>query len=350
MGSRDGGAADAPVVVVRTEAGEVVGLGHLRRCLTLADELERCGADVRLLVNDAPGVSAYLDAQGRCAAVTVPGDDADLAFTRAFARRAAAAALVVDSYGVTADALDGLAADLTVAVIDDMGDRRLAVDVVVNGGVHASELVYTAGPSTRLLLGPRYLLLRRAFAAAPARTFGDDVRRVLVTVGGMDPRGVTPPIVTWVRQSLPAATVDAMIGPFFPGPVVRALTELAATDPAVRIHRDSPDFYALMTAADLAVTAGGQTTYELAATGTPAIAIRCADNQTGNLRGLSAAGALDWVGDVREPGLGEAVCAALRRLAASAGERERMSRAARRVVDGLGATRVARAILEECAS
>src|SRR2546428_7754394 len=99
---------------------------------------------------------------------------------------------------------------------------------------------------------------------------------------------------------------------------------------------------------DVAVTGGGQTTYELAATGTPAIAIKMADNQTGNVRGLSVRGTLVWVGDADDSDLEGKVTGALKDLANDKCKRDDMSRAGRALVDGLGTERVARAILEAC--
>jgi len=99
---------------------------------------------------------------------------------------------------------------------------------------------------------------------------------------------------------------------------------------------------------DVAIAGGGQTTYELAATGTPAVAIRLADNQSGNLQGLSAKDALEWVGDVQDGDTESRVIGTLRNLAEHADKRARMSQAGRALVDGGGADRVAQAVLEAC--
>ena len=104
----------------------------------------------------------------------------------------------------------------------------------------------------------------------------------------------------------------------------------------------------LMLACDVAITGGGQTTYELAATGTPGLAIRLADNQTGNLRGLSAHGAIRWVGDATDGDLKNKLLDALQDLAENREKRTEMNRAGRRLVDGRGAKRVAQAIIKAC--
>jgi UDP-2,4-diacetamido-2,4,6-trideoxy-beta-L-altropyranose hydrolase len=100
-----------------------------------------------------------------------------------------------------------------------------------------------------------------------------------------------------------------------------------------------------MLAAGLAISGGGQTTFELAATGTPTVAIRLADNQTLTLETLAEAGALIQAGDAGDPALADAVAAAVERLIKDGDRRLEMSERARAAVDGQGAARVAREIL-----
>jgi len=102
---------------------------------------------------------------------------------------------------------------------------------------------------------------------------------------------------------------------------------------------------ALMLNADLAVSGGGQTTYELAATGTPAIGIRLAAGQALNLRGLSAAGCLREAGAPDEVGFEARLVSRLSELADDRSVREEMSRRGRALVDGRGAERVTDAIV-----
>ena len=224
--------------------------------------------------------------------VGVGKDDArDLGQTLDHVYRWGARALVIDSYEVREECLSRVRASL-VAVIDDLADRSLPVDLVINGAANACELAYRTSPGTRLLLGPEYVLLRKEFAQAPTRSISANVKRVLITVGGMDPHVLTPRLIAWTQEALEGVAIDVVVGPFFGEDSVAQAEKMAAGNPAVAVHRDPAAIRNLMLACDLALTGGGQTTYELAATGTPAVAIRIADNQTGNLKGLSTCGAL----------------------------------------------------------
>ena len=101
-----------------------------------------------------------------------------------------------------------------------------------------------------------------------------------------------------------------------------------------------------MAQADLAISGGGQTLYELAALGLPAVAVCVASTQEANLAALAAAPTLVAL---RRPGAGETDWGALRdavhRLAADVDGRARMSAAGRALVDGCGASRAADGIL-----
>jgi spore coat polysaccharide biosynthesis predicted glycosyltransferase SpsG len=230
--------------------------------------------------------------------------------------------------------------------IDDLADRFLDVDLVVNGSPNAPALAYRVAGGCRLLLGPEYALLRPTYQGCPARRAPDEVSRVLVTLGGSDPLGLTEPTVQAVRRALPRAAVDVLLGPLFrPIPGLDALA--AASAGQIRLHRGVDDPVALMSQAELAVSAGGQTLYELAATGLPTVALSMASNQEGNLSTLMAvptllraslstsAGAAEW----------SAVTEAVRRLAADRDLRQRMSDGGQKLIDGRGATRVATAVL-----
>jgi spore coat polysaccharide biosynthesis predicted glycosyltransferase SpsG len=195
-------------------------------------------------------------------------------------------------------------------------------------------------------LGPQYILLRPEFAKVPTRAIADRVGRVLITVGGSDPNNLTVRLMQWTAKTLGSVRQDVVVGPLFEN--LEALKAEAGTlGGSIVLHENRQDMKSLMLAADLALCGGGQTTYELAAAGTPAIAIQTADNQTVNLKGLSAAGSLAWAGDVNDADLESKITRELKTLAGDAARRAAMSRLGRTLVDGQGSTRVARALLEQ---
>jgi spore coat polysaccharide biosynthesis predicted glycosyltransferase SpsG len=252
--------------------------------------------------------------------------------------------LVADSYELPTSYFEAVGKVVrVVAVLDDLADRELPVTLVINGSVGADELLYRVGPRTKYLLGSRYIVLRPEFSETPAKVMTDVLGRVLVTIGGSDPHGLTPRLMKWIAVTLPGVKQDVVVGPLFSQ--IAAITKMAGELGTIAIHQNPADMRTLMLNADVAVCGGGQTTYELAASATPAIAIRTADNQTCNLQALSIKGVLVWAGDVSDCDLKEKVIRHIGTLAGDPARRAAMMRQGRTLVDGHGAARVAEALL-----
>lgn len=324
------------MIAIRTDGDAAVGLGHVQRCLALGTELAPSW-EVRFLLRGSQEVAALVRREGfRCELVagtfdaTLPG--AGAAGTRA---------LVVDSYAATPRDYAAARARVGFLVaIDDGGHYPLPADLVINPAPGAAAPV--GGHGAHYLLGPRFALLRREFAAPVSRQVRDQVQRVLLILGGATPAPLTAALARVARRALPEAAVDLVVGPAGDGPSLVA-AKLAGLD-GVTLHAVPESVRALMLEADLAITGGGVTLFELAATGTPAVGVELAPNQGPNLKGMAEAGTLVVAGKSGDSGLEASMAAALTALAADAERRRAVSRRGLELVDGGGAARVAEAI------
>lgn len=335
-------------VAFRTGGGRGIGLGHVRRCLSLALALRDLGAQSLFLLDGDPEVGELVAAAGYESMRIRPEHDLEDSIRRCKDYRVDV--IVADSYSLTASYLQQLreAARFVVA-LDDLADRELPVNLVINGSAGAERLRYRGGQQTKYLLGPQYILLRQEFAKSPTRAIVDRIGRILITVGGSDPNNLTVRLMQWTAKTLGPVQQDVVVGPLFQqANAVR--TEARASSGSITLHDNPENMRTLMLSADLALCGGGQTIYELAVTGTPAIAVRMAGNQTVNLEGLSAVGSLLWAGDANDADLETKVTRALKTLAGDASRRATMSRLGRALVDGQGSARVARALLELAAA
>ena len=337
-----------PAIAFRTEGGVTGGLGHVRRSVTLAHELRKQGIKVYFVVNHDRAVLDILLGHNFEAAEVGEDDERNLEETLAKIDQWGVNGLMIDSYRIR-DVSPVRGHIAFTGVIDDLADRLLPVDLVINGAANAGELSYRTSSRTKLLLGPEYALLREEFSREPDRQIRAQVGQMLIMMGGADPCALTPRLMTWTREAMGEAAMDVVVGPFFTEDAVRQIEQRAGSDHSIILHQDPKNLRDLMLRCDVAIAGGGQTTYELAATGTPAAAIKLADNQSGNLRGLSAKNTLEWVGDVQDDDLEGRVIRTLRNLAEHADKRAKMSQAGRALVDGRGAARVAQAVLEACA-
>ena len=336
-------------LLIRADVGSKIGLGHLRRCFSLALALR--GENVRCVFfpagDDAQAPPDFLAGWDihRHANLQLGGED-DLRQTVDAAAAHRCSGVVVDSYYTNETNLRRLCdAGFFVAAIDDLASHPFPCDLVINGGLSAESLPYVSSSgNTQFLLGPKYALLREEFwDATQCCSCDPEVRNILVTMGGADGLNLTPTVVECL-ESLPGDfQVTVIIGPFFQNrDEIR--TVLGHCRRCVLASENPQAIGEIMREADLAVSAAGQTLYELAVTGVPTIAIQVADNQAGNIDSLTRRGViLPIVPDDRatfQRELGRCVS----QLLSDSTSRSAMAQAGRELVDGRGAIRAAGAL------
>lgn len=193
----------------------------------------------------------------------------------------------------------------------------------------------------------QFTLVRPAFAERRAETLGRRARtltprRLLVSLGLTDFGGVTARVVDALLPELGERALDVVIGSAAPSRA--ALETLAARDGRISLHIDAQDMPALTAAADLAVGAGGSSSWERCCLGLPTLTVILADNQRANAHALKAAGASLAL----EASAGDfeiQLRAAVHRLIDDEALRLAMTEASARLCDGRGAARVADRLL-----
>lgn len=211
------------------------------------------------------------------------------------------------------------------------------------------DLTDADGAAPGLLRGPAYCLAGSTDfgAGSPPRRIGDPVSRALVAMGGSDLRGLTPLVVEALDAIATPLTVTVVVGPAFANR--RAVESAAAASRhACRLLVGASNLTPAMAEADLAIATGGLTLFELAAVGTPTLAISAVEHQRARVARLAAAGVcvdLGFHAEVTRDGVSEGV----RRVMVASDLRRGLSENGRRLVDGRGVHRVAEALAGELA-
>lgn len=330
-------------ILFRVDAGTAIGLGHLRRCLALAAALETKDLIPLFLTNTEPGIVDLVERSGfRWSAIDSPAwDQKDAEETEAFAKRNKCRLIVADSDRKKPDYLDHLRKNALTVSIEDNETAPLACHLLINGNAHAEQMNYrSANGDTEFLLGPHYSLLPAVYWNPSRKEPADQVRSLLVSVGGADPRNLTPRLLDRIRDIPGSFSVTVVVGPFFTN---RPDIERSARDLGrpCRLVDAPPDLRTVILEADLAVTAGGQTLYELACCGCPGIVLKTAENQRAQIRRFTEEGAVRSAGPADQPATTERLAEEIRNLLQDRSLRTAMSRAGRGLVDGLGALRSA---------
>jgi UDP-2,4-diacetamido-2,4,6-trideoxy-beta-L-altropyranose hydrolase len=300
----------APHIAFRADASASMGAGHVSRCATLATSLKRHGCRITFVC--AQGSSAYFPQVLEIADAVielphVPGDagawlsvpqSTDAAATIAALAGSRPDWLVVDQYGIDA-AWEREVRDHAqrLLVIDDLADRPHACDVILDqnlrpdDGAAYDDLVE---PATTVLYGPRYALLRDEFTKSRPHHVRRKVSRILVSFGGVDGANGTGTALTALAGIDTPVDVDVVIGAQHP-----AREDILATCAQLEYtcHVQTTSIADLMDAADLAIGAGGASSWERCIIGLPTVALVMAANQRIIAEELAARGAAINLGD-----------------------------------------------------
>jgi UDP-2,4-diacetamido-2,4,6-trideoxy-beta-L-altropyranose hydrolase len=311
-------------VLIRADASVQIGSGHVMRCLTLADELRTHGASVRFICRDWEGsLREHITAKGYECILLPRRSAAYSEETHQYApwlgtsqeQDAAETLSVLGSEGVDWCICDHYAIDACwqrlirhrarrIMVIDDIANRQHDCDLLLDQNLYDNaESRYTScvPPECRLLLGPEYALLRPEFREARERLGSrlvrdGSVKRVMVFFGGSDPSNETAKAVQALKMlNRSDIEVDIIVGIANPHRVEieQEIEQLRALQPNFHFHCQVPNMADFISKADLAIGAGGSTTWERCCLGLPTIAVIIAENQA-EMTETAARHGLQW--------------------------------------------------------
>lgn len=339
-----------PKVLFRADARIDLGTGHVMRCMTLAHHLRADGweaafATVGESMRLCPGLSDFpLFELSRSATV-----EEELAV----ATRGAFDLVVVDHYERDANLETELRRSAKVFVIDDLANRAHDCHVLMDQtpGRQPVDYVHCVPEYCRLLLGGDYALLRPEFSELRAESLSrrdglTEPRSLLVTCGGTDHKGASLLVIDALAETqypFEVTLVLPSVSPHFHA-AREKLANWSHPSTVALVDRVS-NMAELMVATDIAIGAGGTTSWERCCLGVPCLNLKIAENQVFVNQVLRQSGAIIDLGDVESLSPG-AVARNLDALAQDTARLRAMSVAARNQIDGMGCSRVSAALAE----
>jgi len=383
--------------IFRTDASHQIGTGHVMRCLTLAHALREQGVDCFFICREHPGHLLGLIREQGFEAVALPFDSRECDYpvhaseskpefksefspefnpelgpelgpeptlahtdwlgtdwrTDAVATRDALGEMIADWLIVDHYALDTRWETALrphcrkLLAIDDLADREHDCDLLLDQNLVAdmehrydNKLPDHCG----LLLGPQYALLQPEYPELHARTPPREgpICRILVYFGGADTDNFTGLAIAAFR-SLPHDDIrlDVVINPA--SLHADAIREQVKGIQEVTLHTHLPSLAPLMVQADLAIGAGGATSWERCCLGLPTLVVTLAENQKPIAAELDRQGLIRWLGhkdEVTEHGLVHALADIVDKDLT-----QEWSEKCQRLVDGRGTQRVSGLLL-----
>ncbi len=334
-------------LIIRADASVEIGTGHIMRCLALAQAWQQTGGEtIFVMGTSTPVLEKRLDSEQIkviCLSLT-PGSCEDAKETALLALRHNASWVIVDGYHFGGE-YQQVIKDfrLRLLFIDDFGHAtHYYADIVLNQNIFAHEGLYTHREYyTNLLLGNQYILLRQEFQqwVGWQRSYRAKACKILITMGGADADNVTLKIIQALRlvkaDELETVVVVGGSNPHYQQ-LCLASKELQFS---LRIEKNVENMAELMTWADIAVSAGGSTCWELAFMGLPSLILVLAENQRENAEKLGEMEAivnLGWHEDVSA----NQIASAIAQLILADETRMKISKRSQHLVDGKGSKRV----------
>ena len=338
----------------RCDVSPAVGMGHLRRCLTLACELKKQGASIYFLCrvedfNWIKEVKSIADGWEELDWKLTPEADADKVIHFYNTRKIDVA--VIDHYRIDVAYQQKLyTSKVRWLQFDGSAQQLFWADWVLNASPAADKRGYgqlKQREETQLLIGPDYALLRTEFSQYRQDVrLRDQVQKILLTLGGGADKGMTVfclDAIKFIDPKIERVSLVSSANPHL-SDIVEYVKKSGNEN--IKLFVDSQQIAQHMADVDIAITAGGTTTFETAMMGLPSLIVQIADNQSLNAKAWQEYGVAIDLGlfsklkrQVLEKKTVEVINNS--KLCKSMSDKGKI------MVDGLGASRVAQILSKE---
>lgn len=353
-------------VIFRVDGSHRIGLGHVMRCIALAEGFEKNGIKSLFIIRDYQPEIFKIIRNNSFIIKIIPKENTfkeDVKVTLGFANRYHTKIIILDiNNPITMVDLEGYKNyiqtlnrnNLYLIIIGGLQEKRILSGIFLSSGTviipyfNAGRIRKTNGVS--YLLGPDYFIFRDDFikAAKRKRPIVSKAKNVLVTMGGSDPFRLTvktvKDLVDFCKSSL---NLKIAIGPVFDVSIKSDIEKILENYKGnYKLIADSNNMAGLMFWADLVITSGGLTRYEAALIGTPTIVISYDDYQEKIMNDFKKCGCILHLGQAKNVGMGD-IGRKVTGLLANSHIRDKMSKKGKALVDGRGVERIISNITKE---
>ena len=338
------------IVVFRVDSSSQMGLGHLMRCLTLADELHKKNYKVFFICRELTGnLIAFI----KYTVLKLPRDDNfksnDLYLSWLGASQEQDAVqtiriipqsvdlLIVDSYALDEKWHKQLRPYVEQnIVVDDLANKQFDCDMLLNQNLGRQKEDYQdkVSDDCELLLGCDYALLRPEFSelrtqALKKRKRTKEIENILISMGGSDKNNITYDVLQQIDDDF---NITVVLGG---ASMHQEMIKDYAKGKNIMVIIDAKNMSELMLNADLAIGAGGSSSWERCCLGLPTLQFIIAENQREVAKKIEQLRAAITVRNLQDD---------LKELASDLNLWQLLSEGSRKICDGLGVKRVVKAL------
>lgn len=350
-------------IIFRADANHNIGMGHVMRCLSIADCYKHYGHNVKFIIAEHK-VENLIKERG-FEVIVLSSDytklDEEL---KSLPQITNIDILFVDSYYVTPCYLSEIKTkfNCTIVYIDDLHSFPYPVDILINYNIYGLDINYkqlysdSGTKRPQLLLGPSFAPLRQAFGKTRTQKQKKFVEDILISTGGADELHLALTFAkTITKHGSSKYKYHILLGSL--NQDKETIKAVAAENKSIILHENVSDMKTLIQSMDIVISAAGSTLYEICACGVPLITYILADNQIPGATSFERNGLAINAGDVRDKfsakkglpnTLRDDVIAsffnAIEKLSNDYEQRVAMGSRMQKMIDGFGANRIVDAI------
>lgn len=286
--------------LVYANGSSSIGLGHIMRTLAICKEL----------YNRQVIIDYVVDKSDENAINLIKSNGFDVIIVDNLIKYISSCNIIkydialIDSYDISEHAIESFyEISKRVIYIDDLAVfNNYDMDILINTSIEALRLNYKG--RAKKLLGPQYAILREEFRNVEFKTPRQNVEKVLITFGGADTNNVTKLVLDQLLDTYKDIEYNVVLGSSYR---YKDFMINNYNIQKVKFHINVSNMKDIMTPSDLAISAGGNTLYELCACGIPTIAVIIAENQKQFVRGIHKKTGIDYI-DLSETDISKDNC------------------------------------------
>ena len=316
------------MLYIRADMNRIIATGHVMRCLAIADAAEILGRKTTFILADDQAEELIKQRGHKTIILHTEWNnmDTELEQLKNIIMTYKIHALLVDSYQVTPNYLKMLSEYTKVAYMDDLNGFLYPVHTLICYANYWKKFSYEERyQNTHLLLGMEH------------------IESVLLLSGGTDNFHLLEGFLEVLKKNK-YQRINVICGVYYFD--FEHLCEQYKDYQNINFYQAVSHMEEYMMEADVAVSAGGTTLYELCACGTPTITYSCADNQLNNVLQFQEDGLMAYAGDIRNTNIFKKTEALLKRLDDSYQLRKECSEKMQGLVDGNGSIRIAEELIK----
>ncbi len=365
-------------IAIRADGGPAVGMGHVMRCIAIAQELKNKGCRVYFIGKYVQGIQRaeksgfsafYLYSEAKQQNEYSGFDygnseelEEDIISTQSITAQQGCDLLLIDKYNLTEDYFYKVKEFINkVAFIDDLNVINSVADIIINGNINASQLGYTkVFPQQKLLLGTEFTPIREEFRQV--QNLKKDYNKysgmsiigskseyqtpqIMITTGGSDPYNCTGMLINLLMTDRRSSILNYNIVATSGFKHLNNLIDMANNYKNMRLYVDLDKVSEIMCDSDIAISSGGSTLYELCCCGTPTLSFIMAENQkeiVDTFQKLNYIQTLGWYNLIN----GKELIHKIVHLVSDNTLRKQYSLRMQSLIDGKGAVRIAEEIVK----